>query len=103
MSNSARLLDSLPENRLVSYLSVSAALIIVAALAREFHWRGSQQLHSLVELTSTLTAFFVGIMAISMYRADRKQASLLILSLGFFGSAVLDGYHCVATTTIFAD
>lgn len=90
------------QNRIVSYAILSACLFLLAFATYGVHWDGSQQLHSLLELSSTLVAFFIGVMALSMYRADKKQTSLLILSLGFFGTAVLDGYHCFATTTAFA-
>ena len=103
MSDAACNSDRRCDGRVASYLLLAAVMILLAIPSYGFHWQGTQQLHSLLELTATLSAFFVGIMAWSMYRADTRQTSLLVLSLGFFGTAVLDGYHCVATTTAFAD
>lgn len=103
MQTAARKFDKMSHDRTIGYISLIAVLVTLSLAFQDVHWRGNQQLHSLLELTSTLTALFVAVMAWSMYRADTKQTNLLILFLGFLGTAILDGYHCLATTSYFAN
>ncbi|MEM9823354.1 MAG: MASE3 domain-containing protein [Bacteroidota bacterium] len=90
------------KERKAFYFAAFVVLFCFSFAADDFHWKGSQQLHTLMELVSTLVAFFVGLMALAMYGSDRSRLELFIVSMGFLGTAFLDGYHCFATTSFFA-
>ena len=54
-----------------------------------------------MEVVATLLAFIVGIMALVRYYS-KKNSTLLIIGAGFIGTAMLDGYHAVVTSSAFA-
>jgi hypothetical protein len=79
------------------------AFIVLAMLfvaVRSSSWQGSKDIHTLMETTSTLLAGVVGILALLRFHARRDIVALLI-GTGFFGTAMLDGYHTVVTSQWF--
>ena len=64
-------------------------------------WRGSGQLHTLMEATATLLALIVGVMALVRFYS-KKDNTFLFVGTGFIGTAFLDGYHAIVTSAFFA-
>jgi hypothetical protein len=79
------------------------AFIVLAMLfvaVRSSSWQGSKDIHTLMETTSTLLAGVVGILALLRFHA-RRDIVVLLIGTGFFGTAMLDGYHTVVTSQWF--
>ncbi len=79
---------------------VAAVLILGYSFSRNLTWQGNSQIHTLMELTATVLALMVGIMALIRHYA-RKDSTLLLIGAGFLGTAFLDGFHTVVTSTFF--
>ena len=65
-------------------------------------WKGTAQLHTLMELAATLLATTIGVVAMIRYYSKKENAYLFI-GIGFFGTALLDGYHAVVTSSFFSE
>ncbi len=94
------MLDNLKNRRAVGYICLFAFLFLGFSLLRGSTWQGSTQLHTLMELIATTLAFFVGIVALVRYYTKRNN-TILFIGVGFLGTALLDGYHTVVTSTFF--
>ncbi len=85
------------------WLSVLLAVALVGAFllleSASGSWSyGNARLHTIMEVVATLTALIVGALALVCYYAKRHDA-ILLLGGGFIGTALLDGYHAVVTST----
>ncbi len=89
------------KRRTATYVVVSAALLILYVGVRDSAWQGTVELHTLMEAVATLLAATVGGMALVRYYT-RKTSTLLFVGSGFLGTAFLDGYHAVVTSSFFA-
>ena len=89
------------KSRLWSYAALFIGLTLVYIFLRGVSWQGSTQLHTLMETVATLLALMVGIMALGRFYA-RKNNTFLFIGTGFVGTALLDGYHAVVTSSLFA-
>ncbi len=77
-----------------------AAATVVGLLyfpARESSWQGTTQLHTLIELATTLLALIVGLFALVRFYS-KKVNTVLFLATGFLGAALLDGYHAIVSS-----
>lgn len=83
-----------------------AALFLVLALAeiplRNIQWQGGTVLHTSMEIMATMLAGFIGILAL-VYYYTQNRTSMLLIGSGFLGTALLDGYHAIVTSSFFAD
>ena len=70
-------------------------------LLRGAPWQGSTQLHTLMEVVAALLASTVGVFALVRYYS-RPNNTFLFICAGFMGTALLDGYHAVVTSSLFA-
>jgi len=82
------------------YTLSASALFAIAILFQESGYRGSTQLHTIMEVIATLLALIVGIVALVRYYS-KKDNMYLFIGMGFLGTALLDGYHCIVTSTFF--
>lgn len=89
------------KSRAATYVLVSIALLILYVGVRDTTWQGTIELHTLMEVVATLLAATVGAMALVRYYT-RKTSTLLFVGSGFLGTAFLDGYHAVVTSSFFA-
>ena len=89
------------QNRVLTYIVLFVGLCMAYFLFRGSSWQGSTQLHTLMETVAFLLAIMVGIMALSRYYA-RKNNTLLFIGTAFVGTALLDGYHALVTSSLFA-
>ena len=86
--------------RIRSYAALTLALCVSYALLRRTAWQGSAQLHTVMEAVATTLAAFVGMMALVRYYS-RKNNTFLFVGVAFLGTALLDGYHAVVTSSYF--
>ncbi|PHS11140.1 MAG: hypothetical protein COA78_10385 [Blastopirellula sp.] len=54
-----------------------------------------------MELAATLLALTIGVISLILYYT-KKNGSFLFIGVGFLGTAFLDGYHAVVTSTFFS-
>lgn len=94
--------NSFAESRGATYGVLALVLFFGYFMLRGSTWQGSAQFHTLMELGSTLVALFVGVLALVRFYA-KKSDLFLFVGTGFLGTAFLDGYHAVVTSTFFAD
>lgn len=88
--------------RLLTYVVTSVVLCAVFIALREVSWKGSPQLHTLMELAATLLAFSVGALALVRFYSVHRPLYLFVGS-AFIGAGLLDGYHGIVTSTFFQD
>ncbi len=100
IEETTNMLDNLKNRRAVCYICLFAFLFLGFGLLRGSTWQGSTQLHTLMELIATTLAFFVGIVALVRYYTKRNN-TILFVGVGFLGTAFLDAYHTVVTSTFF--
>lgn len=86
--------------RLSLYALTLVALLGSSFLLGDTEWQGSAQLHTLMELAATLLALFVGAMSLIRFFSER-DSQFLYIGAGFLGTALLDGYHTVVTSSYF--
>ena len=80
-----------------------AGMLVAGAIALQASaWRGSTQLHTLTELAATLVALFTGTVALLRYFSKRNN-TYLFLGAGFVGTAFLDGYHAIVSSSYFRE
>ena len=90
------------KNRVVTYWVVGIFLTLAYALMRGSAWQGSTQIHTVMEAIATILALVVGVMALVRFY-NRKDGTILIIGVAFLGTAFLDGYHAVVTSTAIKD
>lgn len=96
--NARRLRDML-SNSLPMTMAVSFTIVAITAV-HAMAGLGSQDLHTMMEIVSTLLALMVGVLSCVRY-FSKKNVAYLCLASGFIGVAVLDGYHAVVTSSQF--
>ena len=88
-------------NRVASYILLAVALFLGFVILRDSAWQGTKQLHTLMEVVATCLAMFVGVMALVRFYG-KKNNTFLFLGTAFLGTALLDGYHAVVTSSFFS-
>ncbi len=83
------------------YVTCAAALTVLGIGLQPVAWRGTAELHTLMELTATLLALIVGVKSIIRFYS-KKQSTYLFVGIGFLGTAFLDGYHAIVTSSFFS-
>lgn len=93
-------IEIVARHRAITYWVVGLGLTLTYAVTRGSAWVGSVQLHTLMETVATLLAAIVGAMALVRFYT-RKDTTFLLIGVGFLGTAFLDGFHAVVTSTAF--
>ena len=88
------------QRRLLQYFLVAAGFAEAFVLLRGSQWRGSEPLHTNMEVLATALALTVGCLALVRFYA-KKDALFLFVGAGFLGTAFLDGYHVTVTSAAF--
>lgn len=83
------------------YLAVAALLVAASFLLRGSPWLSDSGFHTQLEITATLIAGVVGVVALVRYYTAKTNA-LLFVAVGFLGTSLLDGYHATVTSDFFA-
>ncbi|MDD2834299.1 MAG: MASE3 domain-containing protein, partial [Methylotenera sp.] len=86
--------------RITAYVVAVIVLFVGGYLIQFVDWQGGVFLHTLMELTATLLAFFVGTLALIRYMSQ-SDPKFLYIGAGFMGTAFLDAYHTVVTSSYF--
>lgn len=84
-------------------LPMSTTVLFTAAAIGMVHTvrgLGHRDLHTMLEFVATLLALQVGILSLVRYYS-KKHLMFLFLGGGFIGTALLDGYHAVLTSSQF--
>ena len=92
--------DSRRSQRITTYWLTGILLTVSYFFLRGSSWKGSEQLHTLMEVAATLLAMIIGIMALVRFYS-KKNNTFLIIGAGFIGTACLDGYHALVTSSWF--
>lgn len=79
------------------YISVSAGLSLLALTQLFWTFKADTEIHTLIELCSTVLALLVGVEALIRFFV-RQQSEILALGLAFLGTGLLDAYHTLATS-----
>ncbi|HEV2989362.1 MAG TPA: response regulator [Candidatus Angelobacter sp.] len=86
--------------RVLAYVLITVVLLIGGLPIYRGKWQSGVELHTLVEAMATVLALITGAMALVRYYAKKSNA-FLILGGGFLGTAILDGYHTLVTSSFF--
>ncbi len=86
--------------RIGTYVGLGVFLFAGYILLLESTWVGNKQIHTLMELLATFLAAMVGTLALVRYYSQ-KDNTFLLIGAAFVGTALLDGYHTVVTSTFF--
>ena len=80
------------------------ALILCACywLVAQTNWQSSANVHTVMEVLATSLALMVGAMALVRFYT-RRDSKFLLIGVGFVGTAVLDGFHAIVTSSPFID
>ncbi|HEY6250546.1 MAG TPA: MASE3 domain-containing protein, partial [Candidatus Angelobacter sp.] len=86
--------------RVWTYALAFLALFLGSFLLHGSRWEGSAEFHTLLEAIATLLALITGVMALVRYYA-RKSSTFLILGSGLLGTAFIDAFHTLVTSSFF--
>src|SRR5947208_4718187 len=86
--------------RALTYVLITVVLLIGGLPIYRGKWQSGAECHTLLEAMATALALITGAMALVRYYA-KKSNTFLILGGGFLGTALLDGYHTLVTSTFF--
>ncbi|MCH8013033.1 MAG: PAS domain S-box protein [Candidatus Marinimicrobia bacterium] len=92
--------NSKVHKRIISYIALFVFLALVYFILRDSTWQGNKQFHTIMELLATVLAAFVGTVALVRFYS-KKNNTFLFVGTGFVGTAFLDGYHTIVTSTFF--
>ncbi|MCH8814996.1 MAG: GHKL domain-containing protein [Chloroflexi bacterium] len=90
------------QSRLAVYAAVFVILFVGYFLLRGTDWQGSTQLHTLMETVASTLALFVGVTALVRF-VTKRDNMFLFIGTAFLGTAMLDGYHAIVTSSAFHD
>lgn len=88
--------------RIWTYIATTISLMVLYAVFQKVYWPHSgTEFHTLMEVVATLLAFLVGVISFVRYYAQPHN-TILLIGAGFFGAALLDGYHALVTASFFS-
>ncbi len=82
------------------YWLIGLLLTLFYIVFRGTQWRSGAEFHTLIEALSTVLAFIVGCIALVRFYS-KKDNTFLLIGTAFLGTAFLDGYHAIVTSTYF--
>ena len=82
------------------HIGLAAGLLLLYFALSWSTWQGNTQLHTISEVVATILALIVGLAALVRFYT-KKNNTYLFIGAGFIGTALLDGYHAVVTSTFF--
>src|SRR5580704_16078333 len=84
--------------RRLAYASLAILLAAGVPLLVRTSWRGTAELHTLIETVATLLAIITGAMALVRYYS-KTDLTFLLLGNGLLGAGLLDGFHAAVTSS----
>jgi PAS domain S-box-containing protein len=88
------------DRRRIIYGGLIGVLAAGLPLAHPPTWLGTAQLHTMLELSATLLAVLIGILALVRFYS-KKDNTFLFIGTGFLGTGLLDGYHALVSSPAF--
>ena len=85
-----------------AYVAVPLAGLALAPWLLRAGWTGNVHLHTLHETVAVMLALAVAAIALVRFYS-RRSDTFLLLGAAFLGTAFLDGYHALASSTFFAE
>jgi PAS domain S-box-containing protein len=85
-----------------AYVAVPLAGLALAPWLLRAGWAGNVHLHTLHETVAVMLALAVAAIALVRFYS-RRSDTFLLLGAAFLGTAFLDGYHALASSTFFAE
>lgn len=82
------------------HIALVVSLVLAYAALADSTWRGSTELHTDIEIIASILALIVGLVAIVRFYA-KKNNTYLFVGTGFIGTALLNCYHAVVTSSFF--
>ena len=82
-------------------LVIGGVLLGGSVVLHAVSWQATDTEHTVTEVIATLLALFVGVIALVRFYS-KKGNTYLFIGAGFLGTALLDGYHAVATYAPFS-
>ncbi len=82
------------------HIALAVSLVLAYAALTDSTWQGSTELHTITEVIAAILALIVGLVAIVRFYA-KKNNTYLFVGTGFIGTALLDSYHAVVTSSFF--
>ena len=92
--------DAVRRRRLATYWVVGTVLPVLYLWARGGSWTSSETFHTVLEVSATLIALFVAVLALVRFYS-KKSNTILFIGTGFLGTGLLDGYHAAVTSAYF--
>ena len=86
--------------RLGIYAALAVALLLDGLVLRSSDWHTGAALHTVVEVTACVTAFFLGALALMRYYS-KGHTALFFIGTGFLGTGLLDAFHVLVASTAF--
>ena len=86
--------------RAFGFIVYTLVLSVSAFFLRYSTWHGSLDLHTVMEALSTLLAILVGAVALVRFYA-KADTIFLLIGVGLVGTAALDLFHTIATSSSF--
>ena len=68
------------------YVLSAVSITVLGIVLQPISWKGSAELHTLMELAATMIALTVGVVALIRFYAKKKNTYLFV-GIGFFGTA----------------
>jgi len=90
--------DRAPQ-RATIYWVLLLVLLAGTLLLRQSPWQSGPQVHTFVEIASTILGLVIGSLALVRFYS-KKRGTYLFIGTGFLGTAVLDGYHALITSEL---
>ncbi|MCG8470187.1 MAG: ATP-binding protein [Gemmatimonadetes bacterium] len=85
--------------RTAAYCALAAGLFLLYLAIRHASWSVTPVVHGMLELSASIVALTVGVLALVRYYS-RKNDTLLLVGAGMIGTAVLDAYHLLVTSRL---
>ena len=82
------------------HIALLVSLVLAYTALTDSTWQGSTELHTITEVIAGILALIVGLVAIVRFYA-KKNNTYLFVGTGFIGTALLDCYHAVVTSSFF--
>jgi hypothetical protein len=86
-------------SKVLTYAGLAVGLCVAFAVLENVNLPyGNSTLHTMMEVVATMLALIVGVVALVRYYT-RPSNMILFLGVGFVGTALLDGFHAIVTSS----
>lgn len=86
--------------RRIAAFTVGLGLSLLYFIISDNQWPSNSEFHTIMEMSATVLALFIGILALVNYYS-KKEGTILFIGTGFLGTAFLDGFHGIVTSEFF--